>query len=69
MSNFEKGRHDEAMKKGAVEEDSPDPSQQSHPQNGSFASQLGHRDQDEMIKQSDTDFPGPDAEPEHTGKP
>jgi hypothetical protein len=30
--------------------------------------QLGHRDQDEWIKESDTDFPEPDAPAEHSGQ-
>jgi len=29
---------------------------------------LGHRDQDEMLKAADTDFPEPDAEAEHSGE-
>ena len=35
---------------------------------GSLSGQLGHRDQDEMLKDNDTDFPGLDAEAEHSGK-
>ena len=31
--------------------------------------QLGHRDQDPMLKAADTDFPEPGASPEHTGEP
>ena len=31
--------------------------------------QLGHRDQDPMIKNADTDFPEPGGNPEHTGEP
>ena len=30
--------------------------------------QLGHRDQDPMLKGSDTDFPEPGENPEHTGE-
>jgi hypothetical protein len=30
--------------------------------------QLGHRDQDPMIKGADTDFPEPGENPEHTGE-
>jgi hypothetical protein len=33
-----------------------------------FTGQLGHRDQDEMLKDNDTDFPEPDAKAEITGK-
>jgi len=29
--------------------------------------QLGHRDQDPMIKDADTDFPEPGENPEHSG--
>jgi hypothetical protein len=31
--------------------------------------QLGHRDQDPMLKAADTDFPEPGGNPEHTGEP
>jgi hypothetical protein len=31
--------------------------------------QLGHRDQDPMLKSADTDFPEPGGSPEHTGEP
>jgi len=31
--------------------------------------QLGHRDQDSMLKSADTDFPEPGESPEHTGEP
>ena len=31
--------------------------------------QLGHRDQDSMLKDADTDFPEPGESPEHTGEP
>jgi hypothetical protein len=30
--------------------------------------QLGHRDQDPMLKAADTDFPEPGENPEHTGE-
>ena len=63
-----KARPDEGMSKGAVEDDAVYPDSQRRPQHGSFTGQLGHRDQDEMLKDADTDFPGPDAEAEHTGK-
>jgi hypothetical protein len=61
-------RRDEGISKGAVEDDSPYPNNQRRPQHGSLAGQLGHRDQDEMLKDNDTDFPEPDAEAEHTGE-
>jgi hypothetical protein len=38
------------------------------PGNNSFSGQLGHRDQDDMLKDNDTDFPEPDAKAEHTGR-
>jgi len=34
----------------------------------SMAGQLGHRDPDEWIKESDSDFPEPGATPEHSGQ-
>lgn len=30
--------------------------------------QLGHRDQDPILKDADTDFPEPGESPEHTGE-
>jgi len=68
MTNSVIVRPDEGMGKGAVEDDAVYPDSQRRPQHGSFSGQLGHRDQDEMLKDADTDFPGPDAEAEHTGK-
>jgi hypothetical protein len=61
-----KARRDEGMSKGAVEDDSVYPDSVRRPQHGSFTGQLGHRDQDEMLKDADTDFPGLDAEAEHS---
>ena len=55
---------DQDREKGAVEQD--DPQQRG---NTSINGQLGHRDQDPLIKQSDTDFPEPGENPEHTGEP
>jgi hypothetical protein len=49
--------------KGAVESDRPQ-----SPSDESMGGQLGHRDQDEWIKESDTDFPEPDAPAEHSGQ-
>jgi len=31
--------------------------------------QLGHRDQDPMLKDADSDFPEPGENPEHSGEP
>jgi hypothetical protein len=58
-------RPDEATRKGAVEEDALDIDRRG---STPFAGQLGHRDQDEMLKDNDTDFPEPDAKGEHTGR-
>jgi hypothetical protein len=68
MTDYAMTRPDEGMHKGAVEDDSLHPGIKLRPQHGSFTGQLGHRDQDEMLKDGDTDFPGLDAEAEHTGK-
>ncbi len=57
---------DEAMQKGAVEHDAL--YEDCGPGHNSLAGQLGHRDQDEMLKDNDTDFPEPDAHAEITGK-
>lgn len=61
-------RPDEGMRKGAVEDDTLHPEVGRLPRCGYLAGQLGHRDQDEMLKDSDTDFPEPDAEAEHSGR-
>jgi hypothetical protein len=53
---------DEAAGKGAVEGDGRE-----RVQGESLAGQLGHRDQNAMLKDNDTDFPEPDAEAEHSG--
>jgi hypothetical protein len=39
------------------------------PGNIGMQQQLGHRDQDPMIKDADTDFPEPGENPEHSGEP
>jgi hypothetical protein len=49
--------------KGAVEQDRRD-----QQQNSSLKGQLGHRDQDPMIKGHDTDYPEPGENEEHTGE-
>jgi len=59
---------DEDVSKGAVESDSRKSQE-------SMGGQLGHRSNhpdpevDSMLKDSDTDFPEPDALEEHTGEP
>jgi len=54
---------DQDRLKGALEQEEKD-------QNGntSMQGQLGHRDQDPMLKAADTDFPEPGENPEHTGE-
>jgi hypothetical protein len=37
--------------------------------NTGLQEQLGHRDQDPRVKGSDTDFPEPGENPEHSGEP
>ena len=48
--------------KGALEQDD-----RTQAGNNSLQGQLGHRDQDPMLKSADTDFPEPGENPEHTG--
>ena len=67
MANPATIRPDEGMGKGAVEDDTVDPDGKRR-QQSSMAGQLGHRDQDEMLKDYDTDYPEPDAEAEHSGR-
>ncbi len=55
---------DQDRGKGAVEQDNP-----AERGNTSLNGQLGHRDQDPLIKGADTDFPEPGENPEHTGEP
>jgi len=50
--------------KGALEQD-----EKSQRSNTSMQGQLGHRDQDPMLKSADTDFPEPGENPEHSGEP
>jgi hypothetical protein len=58
---------DSDIEKGAVESDRPQ--SPDHVSNDvSMTGQLGHRDPDTMIKESDTDFPEPDAPSEHSGE-
>ena len=61
-------RPDEGMGKGAVEDDAPNHDNKRNPPQGYLGGQLGHRDQDEMLKDNDTDFPEPDAKGEHSGR-
>ena len=61
-------RSDEARRKGAMEDDGNPPDLSDRQRSGSLYGQLGHRDQDEMLKDADTDFPEPDASGEITGR-
>ena len=56
--------HDNDLHKGAFEEDNP--RQKPQPR---FKGQLSHRESDPLIKASDTDFPEPGQNPEHSGEP
>jgi hypothetical protein len=55
---------DQDRSKGAVEQDERDLSD-----NTSLQGQLGHRDQDPLLKSGDTDFPEPGGSAEHSGEP
>lgn len=68
MTNTGTTRPDEGLGKGAVEDDGPGNGQKRRGEHSNFVGQLGHRDQDEMLKDNDTDFPGPDAAAEHSGR-
>lgn len=59
---------DEAIHKGAVEDSSPEATRKPPAGQNSLAGQLGHRDQDDLIKENDSDFPEPGAREEHTGE-
>ena len=64
MNESREQKHpDSDVEKGAVESDRPQA-----PDDVSTIGQLGHRDPDSMIKESDTDFPEPDAPAEHSGQ-
>jgi hypothetical protein len=54
---------DQDSAKGATEIDAPVP-----PGNIGMQEQLGHRDQDPMLKDADSDFPEPGQSPEHSGE-
>jgi hypothetical protein len=49
--------------KGATEGEKRD-----HDPNAGLAGQLGHRDQNAMLKDADSDFPEPGESPEHSGE-
>lgn len=54
---------DQDRSKGAVEQDEKDQAG-----NTSLSGQIGHRDQDPLLKSSDSDFPEPGGSPEHSGE-
>jgi hypothetical protein len=56
---------DSDLHKGAVEEEISTPSKSGDP---NLHDQIGHRDEDEMLKDADTDFPEPGSSPEHSGE-
>jgi hypothetical protein len=56
-------RIDQDETKGANEREDPKTSG-----NPGLQGQLGHRDQDPMLKDADSDFPEPGQNPEHTGE-
>lgn len=55
--------NDNDLKKGAMEDEAKGEKPQT-----SMAGQLGHRDEDPLIKSSDSDFPEPGESPEHSGE-
>jgi hypothetical protein len=61
MTNI--SRNDPDGAKGATEEE------HNHDGNTGLSEQLGHRDQDPILKDADTDFPEPGESPEHSGEP
>ena len=68
LTDVPKNASSDAWKsKGAEEGDATRPNAKPDPHNGSLTGQLGHRDQNEMLKDNDTDFPEPDAQAEHSG--
>ncbi len=56
--------HDQDSAKGAIEVED-----HAIPGNIGMQEQLGHRDQDPMLKDADSDFPEPGQNPEHSGEP
>jgi len=66
LETMPKQQHpDSDIHKGAVEEETSTPSTGGEP---NLHDQLGHRDQDAMLKDADTDFPEPGSSPEHSGE-
>jgi len=66
-SSIHRNQPDGDTNKGTVESDRREsPADDSSTE--SMAGQLGHRDPDEWIKDSDSDFPEPGTSPEHSGQ-
>jgi hypothetical protein len=64
MTNQPKSHdEDEDAGKGAVEQDRPN-----EETNVSMAGQIGHRDQNSLLKSSDSDFPEAGQNEEHSGE-
>jgi hypothetical protein len=57
-------KRDPDAAKGATET-----SDHKSPGNAGLENQQGHRDQDPLLKDSDSDFPEPGQSPEHSGEP
>jgi hypothetical protein len=57
-------KRDPDASKGATEE-----TKHTTPGNAALEGQLGHRDQDPLVKDADSDFPEPGNSPEHSGEP
>lgn len=55
--------NDQDAAKGAIETENHETAG-----NIGLQEQLGHRDQDPMLKDADTDFPEPGENPEHSGE-
>ena len=65
MQMAKKETIDSDLHKGAVEEETSEPSPNDVP---NLSGQIGHRDEDELLKDADTDFPEPGSSPEHSGE-
>ena len=63
--NSPKNKLDSDLHKGVVEDEPPDQPEQSQ---SSLAGQLGHRSENSLVKNADTDFPEPDGSAEHSGE-
>ncbi len=55
-------------RKGTVEDDSQHAAGDLPKSQESMAGQLGHRNRDDMARDSDSDFPEPSSSPEHSGQ-